>query len=190
MITCLLTERQVLHRPALYLSHCLKRHRQESSTIASEADQRQGRLAKALAGVFPTRCDRGERRSRRDDATCPADARATSSRNPLSTSAERRATVIGYTSRCSTGQSRSKLGEIQQLTGTSYAAANQLVARMCDIGILREMTGYSRNRRFRYDAYVRLFTDDPEEAPEPSEAPCAQPPTRGSVLVTPVPTCH
>ena len=42
-------------------------------------------------------------------------------------------------------------------------SANQLVARMAGLGILREITGYSRNRRFRYGEYVRLFTDDAEE---------------------------
>jgi hypothetical protein len=31
---------------------------------------------------------------------------------------------------------------------------------MTKLGILREITGYARNRRFRYEAYVRLFTDD------------------------------
>ena len=55
------------------------------------------------------------------------------------------------------------VAEVQKLTGTSFAAANQLVARMCDLGILQEMTGQSRNRRFRYEPYVRLFTEDPED---------------------------
>lgn len=52
---------------------------------------------------------------------------------------------------------------VKELTGTSFAAANQLVARMTELGILREITGYSRNRRFRYEPYVRLFTADSEE---------------------------
>jgi hypothetical protein len=49
------------------------------------------------------------------------------------------------------------------LTGTSFAPANQLVARMTELGILREVTGNARNRRFRYEPYVRLFADDPVE---------------------------
>lgn len=52
------------------------------------------------------------------------------------------------------------VGQVQAQTGTSFAAANQLVARMTKLGSLREITGYARNRRFRYEAYVRLFTDD------------------------------
>jgi hypothetical protein len=55
------------------------------------------------------------------------------------------------------------VGDMQHLTRTSFAAANQLVARLTDLGIVREITGYSRNRRFRYDPYVRLFVDEPED---------------------------
>jgi Fic family protein len=54
------------------------------------------------------------------------------------------------------------VSDAQRVTGTSFPAANQLVARMTELGILREITGNARNRRFRYEPYVRLFTDDPE----------------------------
>jgi Fic family protein len=53
------------------------------------------------------------------------------------------------------------VADVKALTGTTYAAANTLVARLADIGVLVEMTGYARNRRFRYEPYVRLFADDP-----------------------------
>jgi Fic family protein len=52
--------------------------------------------------------------------------------------------------------------QAQELTGTGFAAANKLIARMTDLEILREITGHARNRRFRYDPYVRLFTDELE----------------------------
>ena len=45
-----------------------------------------------------------------------------------------------------------------------YAAANALVGSLEKLGILKEITGYARNRRFRYDPYVKLFTDDVPEA--------------------------
>lgn len=47
--------------------------------------------------------------------------------------------------------------DVQTLLGTTFPGANQIVARLVDIGILREITGRARNRRFRYDAYVDLF---------------------------------
>lgn len=62
------------------------------------------------------------------------------------------------------------VGEVRALTGTSSAAANQLVARMTELGILREVTGHTRNRRFRYEPYVRLFTEDAEESADGESA--------------------
>lgn len=46
------------------------------------------------------------------------------------------------------------------IKGRVYYAANNLVSRMVDLGILHEMTGYKRNRRFLYRDYLRLFHDD------------------------------
>ena len=55
--------------------------------------------------------------------------------------------------------------------GTTYPAANQLVERLTEIGMLIEVTGQTRNRRFRYDPYVRLFADEPgAEIAEQAEA--------------------
>jgi hypothetical protein len=41
----------------------------------------------------------------------------------------------------------------------TYAAANALVSRLVELRILEEMTGYARNRRFRYAQYIAPFTD-------------------------------
>jgi DNA-binding MarR family transcriptional regulator len=49
--------------------------------------------------------------------------------------------------------------EVQEITGTTYAAANQLVARLVEQEILYEFTGQRRNRRFRYEPYIRLFAE-------------------------------
>ena len=53
------------------------------------------------------------------------------------------------------------LAEVRELIGTTYPAANELVGRLAKIGILTEVTGQARNRRFRYDAYISLFADEP-----------------------------
>jgi hypothetical protein len=49
--------------------------------------------------------------------------------------------------------------EVQEMIGTTYPAANELVSRLEVLGILREITGWARNRRYMYDRYVQLFTD-------------------------------
>ncbi len=74
------------------------------------------------------------------------------------------------------------VSEIQAITGTSYVAANQLVARLVDMGILDEVTGYRRNRRFQYGPYVRVFDPDAAPAPErPKPRPVSRPPRRRAV---------
>jgi Fic family protein len=50
--------------------------------------------------------------------------------------------------------------DIISLTGTSFPAANELARRLQRAGILAEVTGNARNRRFRYVAYVRSFIPD------------------------------
>ncbi len=47
--------------------------------------------------------------------------------------------------------------EVQKMTGLSPAAANKLVQEFLDAGILSEITGYQRNRVFRFEAYLKLF---------------------------------
>ena len=54
-------------------------------------------------------------------------------------------------------------GGVGQITGTSYVAANQLVSRFVDLGILEEITGHRRNRQFRYGPYLRIFESDSTE---------------------------
>jgi DNA-binding MarR family transcriptional regulator len=54
--------------------------------------------------------------------------------------------------------------EVQDLIGTTYPAANKLVTRMVNCGVLHEFTGRARNRRFIYQSYIELFHDSGLEA--------------------------
>jgi hypothetical protein len=38
-----------------------------------------------------------------------------------------------------------------------YRTANKLVGQLVELDLLREMTGYQRNRRFSYQPYLALF---------------------------------
>ena len=49
--------------------------------------------------------------------------------------------------------------EVQSLVGTTYTAANELVAKLNTADVLHEFTGQKRNRRFIYRAYTQLFYD-------------------------------
>lgn len=80
------------------------------------------------------------------------------------------------------------VSEIQAITGTSYVATNQLVARFVDMGILDEITGYRRNRRFQYGPYVRVFDPDATVDPAPERRaprPVPRPPRRPTASKAP-----
>lgn len=49
--------------------------------------------------------------------------------------------------------------EAQTATGLSLKAANDLVRVFTESGILKEITGYQRNRIFVFDAYMKLFSE-------------------------------
>jgi Fic family protein len=48
---------------------------------------------------------------------------------------------------------------VAELLGLSAQASNNLTERLVRLGLLREITGNKRNRLFRYDPYIKLFTD-------------------------------
>ena len=51
---------------------------------------------------------------------------------------------------------------VETLTGLSFSNAGKLVQRLVELGILAEMTGLQRHRRYRYVEYLSLFTADEE----------------------------
>jgi hypothetical protein len=48
---------------------------------------------------------------------------------------------------------------VREWLNITPAGANQLVNRLVKLGVLREITGYARNRRFRFEPYLRLFEE-------------------------------
>jgi hypothetical protein len=65
------------------------------------------------------------------------------------------------------------VNDVRGMTGTTYAAANSLVSKLVNIGVLSEITGYARNRRFRYAPYIVLFADSqsPQESGSRTSSP-------------------
>lgn len=52
------------------------------------------------------------------------------------------------------------VSDVHTLLGTTFAGANQIGQQLVNLKILAEITGQARHRRFRYDAYVRLFDEE------------------------------
>ena len=53
------------------------------------------------------------------------------------------------------------VGLVKSELGVAWGTANNLVAQLEELGLLRETTGQKRSRVFRYDPYLALF-DEPE----------------------------
>jgi Fic family protein len=51
------------------------------------------------------------------------------------------------------------VNQIAEALHITYQSANGRVQRFIELGSLREMTGQSRNRLFRFAPYIELFTD-------------------------------
>lgn len=163
LITFLLCQREILLKPVLYLSHFFKQHRSEYyehlQAIRDHGHWEQW-LAFFLRGV----------------ASVSREATETA-RRILALREEHRAAVTTHLGRA-TGNGHRVLetlyqrpivsvAEVKELTGTTYTAANNLVARLAMLGILQEATGYKRNRVFRYAPYIAIFGDNaPDDSNE------------------------
>ncbi len=47
-----------------------------------------------------------------------------------------------------------------ELTRMSFPSANDLTKRFVKHGLLTEITGQVRNRRFRYTPYIKIFAEN------------------------------
>jgi len=156
LITFLLCHWGILEKPVLYLSHYLRAHRAEYydrlQAVRDEGDW-EGWLEFFLAAV--------------DEVARQATLTA---RRIVELREEHRARITDNLGRAA-GNGHKVLEvlferpivsvkDVQQITSTTFAAANQLVKRLVELGLLIEVTGQARNRRFRYEPYVRLFTDE------------------------------
>lgn len=158
LITFLLCEKQVLQKPVLYLSHWFKQHRQtyydRLQSVRDNGDW-EAWLAFFLRGVAAvseqaTETARRILALREQHRTIITDhfGRAAGNGHRVLESLYRRPIV--------------SVKQVREMTRTTSPAANELVRRFVDHRILVEITGFARNRRYRYDDYVRLFTEGTE----------------------------
>jgi Fic family protein len=157
LITFLLCEGGVLLKPVLYLSYYFKRHRQTYYELLQRVRDHgvwEEWLEFFLQGV----------------AEVSAEATETA-RNILALREQHRELITDHLGRAAGNGHRLlerlyerpiiAVNEVKELVGTTYPAANQLVQKLIELGILSEITGQARNRRFRYESYVQLFEETP-----------------------------
>ncbi len=153
MITFLLCERGVLPKPVLYLSSFFEQHRADYYGLLRAVHTR-GELEEWLAFFL-----RGVARTSLDAAETAGSILQLRERHRAEV-AERLGRAAGNGLRVLEHlfeQPIVSTKDVQALLGITFAGANQIVRRLVSLGVLREVTGRARNRRFRYDAYVRLF---------------------------------
>ena len=153
LITLLLCEKQVLLKPVLYLSHYFKENRQEYYDLLQGTRDKgnwEPWLKFFIQGV--------------DDVSRQA---AQTAREIVELREKHRLLIVqNFGQVAGNGlivlehlfsQPIISVNRIVGLTGVSFAAANTLRGRLEDVGVLFEITGQARNRRFEYSDYVNLF---------------------------------
>lgn len=153
LITFLLCERKILHRPLLYLSLFLKVHRAEyyDRLTAVRVDGNwEGWLRFFLRGIFEV--------SESATETARAIMKLQESHRQLI------ADKLG--GRASLGlrlldylfeQPLVSVPMVEKRLDCSFVTANKIVEQLTELELLREITGWQRNRRYRYDPYLALF---------------------------------
>ena len=159
LITFLLCEQEILLKPVLYLSWFFKKHRQEYYDQLQSVRDRgnwEAWLTFFLQGVVEVSKQATE-----------------TARRILTLRETHRATITAQFGRTAGNGHRVlehlyqhpivSVNEVEQLTGTTYQAANELINRFVDNQILVEITGQARNRQFMYRSYIDLFHDSKTE---------------------------
>lgn len=156
LITFLLCEKDVLKRPLLYLSHYFKQNRTAYYDLL-QAVRDEGTweewLKFFLRGVFEV------------------SQQATATARQIVNLREEHRQQLTENLRGSTANALTLLenlfwrpvisvGHASEVTGLGYPNANKLVSKFEELGLLREITGQKRNRRFAYQPYLDLFADE------------------------------
>ncbi len=155
LITFLLCEKGILKLPLLYLSYYFKRYRSEYydrlQAVRDKGDW-EGWLKFFLRGVYEVAKEATE-----------------TARKIVNLREEHRAKIT-----TKLGRSASKallllemlyfrpilsVHTVMEARKLTYANANKPIKDLCDLGLLEEVTGQRRNRRFSYGPYLSLFED-------------------------------
>lgn len=153
LITFLLCQQGILHRPLLYLSYYLKQHRTEYydrlMAVRNRGDW-EGWLKFFLRGVAAV-SEEATRIAREVITLRNTHLKLLSQRLEDRAAAPQRLLELLYTQPIIT------VGWVAEKLNWSQATAGKHVKKLIELAILQEMTGNQRNRRFRYSPYLSLI---------------------------------
>jgi Fic family protein len=155
LITLFLTREKALRRPLLYLSHYFRQRRKEYTSrlqaVRDDGDW-EGWLTFFLAGVAQVSLQ----------ATATAEqigqlreANRRELQELMGGRAGRALTLLDYLF----AKPIVSVGEVQDVTKSSFPTANSLVDALESLGILREVTGQRHFRRFAYKPYIDVLNE-------------------------------
>jgi Fic family protein len=160
LITFLLCERKVLSKPLLYLSVYLKKHRAEyyDRLQAVRIDGAwEAWIGFFLQGVL-------EVAQAAHSTAKQIEALRQQHQQLLQREGKSSANLLRALDTLFEQPIQTAAGLADKLK-LSYPTANGLISRLQELGVLNELTGYKRNRRFAYDPYLRLFDSAAAEPP-------------------------
>jgi Fic family protein len=153
LITLFLVDQKILEKPLLYLSAYFEKNKglyyDNLTFVRSKNDMTQW-LKYFLAGIAET----AEKSTLTLSAILELKARLESS---LPKDYGKRAANAGILLNALFKKPVIHVNEARKLLHLSFKAANDLVSDFVNNGILKEMTGQSRNRVFVFDDYLKLF---------------------------------
>ena len=141
-----------LQQPTLYLSDFFKRHRQDyyrSLQRVHDEDDLERWVEFFLRGVQEV--------ARDGDATARKVHQMRQDHRELIAAQVSNSPTAHVLLEALLEQPSMSVRQVEQRIDRSYTAANQLVAQFERLGILKEVTGQSRNRRYHYKPYLDLF---------------------------------
>ncbi len=165
LLTLLLVQRGVVHQPLLYLSHYLKRHRAEYYDRL-QAIRLDGRWEEWV--LFFLRGVEEVARQAHSTATKISGLRE-EHRQLLNNQGKAAPNLLAALDRLYE-KPIATVSSLQAALDVAYPTANSVVGRLEDLGVLEEMTGFRRNRRFAYRPYLSLFEDATAPGEELDEA--------------------
>lgn len=158
LITFLLCQRKILHRPLLYLSLYLKRHRAQyyDRLMAVRTEKEwEAWLKFFLRGAAEVS------QTATETARKILDLRE-SDRDILKSF--RKSALVQRLFDYFFEQPMFNVRMVQKQLSCSYAKANQLVVQFEKLGLLKETTSWQRSRRYKFWPYLALFEEKPVDA--------------------------